>query len=144
MAKTNARVVMNRKALDEVQLAIADGMEAVCREIVKTARPPDATPFGEGLVTRGGWLVYNGSKKIAGGSLDGKQPKKPRAMTVRGQRGISAIAGFGFPGRFQEMGTVNHSAQPFLWPAFEAVADDIPRIMKPAVVARLRAPGAGR
>jgi hypothetical protein len=128
--KPSARVVLNRSALDEVHLALADGVTEIARTIVETARPPDATPFGEGLVTQGGWLVYNGSKKVAGGSLSGNQPKKPRAFRVRGTEGIAGIAGFGFPARFQETGTVDQPARPFLMPAVvkvKGVAADIMR-----------------
>lgn len=133
----SARVVLNRDALTAVGLAVADGLEQVVKSIVTEAHPPDATPYGEGLVTRGGWLVYHGSKKVGGGSLEGKQPKKPRALRVRGTTGITAIAGFGFPGRFQELGTVNHGAQPFLWPAWTRVEPRLEQIMAPAVRAHL-------
>lgn len=136
--KPNARVVLNRQALNAVGLAVADGLEAFARTVVTDAKPPDATPFGEGLVTSGGWLVYHGGKKVGGGSLTGKQPKKPRSLRVKGTTGITAIAGFGFPGRFQEIGTVNHPAQPFLWPSFTRNEGRIESLMRPAVQASLR------
>lgn len=139
MAKPSARVVINRSKMTEVGLAIGDGMAEVMRTIVETADPPDATPFGEGLVTRGGYLVYQGPNKLAGWGQDGKQPKKPRAFRVAGTTAITAIAGFGFPGRFQEQGTVHHPAQPFLWPTAQAVEPHIPEIMRPATSARLKA-----
>lgn len=135
--KVSSRVVLNRQALDKVTLAVAEGVERVVERIVRTARPPDATPFGDGLVTRGGWLVYAGSKKIGGDSLDGSTPKKPRDMRVAGRNAIIGVAGFGFPGRFQELGTVHHAAQPFLWPAYLQVESEIGPIMAPAVRARL-------
>jgi len=133
--KPSARVVLNRSNLSKVGLAVADGLEAVVRTIVERADPPDATPYGEGLVTRGGWLVYSGPNKVGGGSLQGKQPKKPRKFVVKGTEGtVAAIAGFGFPGHFQELGTAQHGAQPFLWPALMDVVPDIPSIL--AVEAR--------
>ena len=134
----SARVVMNRQAIDQVHLAVGDGVLAVAEEIVRTATPPDATPFGEGLVDRGGWLGYVGSKKIGGGSLDGRQPKKPRALRVRGSEEIVAIAGFGFPGRLQELGTAHHGSQPFLTPAGQNVSDRAPEIMRDRVPDSLR------
>ena len=134
--KVNARVVLNRSKLNEVGLAVADGLEVVARAIVEEANPPDATPYGEGLTTRGGWIVYHGTKKVAGGSMTGKQPKKPRAFRVKAGT-IAAIAGFGFPGRFQEIGTVHHGAQPFLWPSFTRIEDRIDELMAPAVKAHL-------
>lgn len=127
--KRNARVKLNRKAVDGVELAIADGLNAVVETIVRVARPPDATPFGEGLVTSGGWMTYVGGKKVDGGGLDGRQPKKPRAFRVKSAH-IVALAGFGFPGRFQEFGTVNHGAQPFFTPARDQVIPQIESIVR--------------
>jgi hypothetical protein len=135
--KPSTRVVMNRAALRTVDLAVADGLEEVVRTVVETATPPDATPYGTGLVTRGGWLVYAGADKVGGGSLDGRQPKKPRSLRVRGSGQIQAIAGFGFPGRFQEAGTAKMAAQPFLTPAAAATIPHAPAIMKPAVKRKL-------
>ena len=136
--KPSARVVLNRAALDAVHLALADGVEEIARTVVETAEPPDATPFGEGLVTSGGWLVYDGAKKVAGGSLTGLQPKKPRAFRVKGTAGITGIAGFGFPGRFQETGTVNQTARPWFTPAAIRVKGIAAAIMRDAVRSRTR------
>lgn len=110
MARTSARVVMNRKALSEVNLGFADGMLALAQEIVETANPPDATPFGEGLVTSGGSAAWVDGRKIGG------EGAKPRGLKLN-KPGITAIAGFGFPGRFQEVGTVRQPPRPFLSPA---------------------------
>lgn len=134
----STRVVLNRKAVRAVQVAIADGLFEVARTIIEVADPPDATPFGAGLVTQGGALAYVGDKKVGGWSQRGTQPKKPRAYKVRGQGAITAIAGFGFPGRFQEMGTVHHAAQPFLTPAANRTVDHAAEIMAPIVSAELR------
>ncbi len=134
--KASAKVMLNRQALSELHLAFAEGIEEIVRTVVEVAEPPDATPFGAGLVTAGGWLVYDGTKKVAGGSLRGLQPKKPRAF--RTGPGITGMAGFGFPGRFQETGTVNHAAQPFFTPAAEQVAGHAAEIMRDVVGPRLR------
>lgn len=136
--KPSARVVLNRAALTELGLAIAAGVEEIARTVVETADPPDATPFGEGLVTEGGWLVYQGANKVAGGSLRGLQPKKPRAFRVRGTTAIVGIAGFGFPGRFQETGTKNQPARPWFTPAVVRVKGVAGEIMRDAVGPRLR------
>lgn len=137
--KPSARVVLNRAALLRIDLALAEGVEEVCRTVVEVAgdAAPDATPFGEGLTTNGGWLVYAGSKKVAGGSLRGLQPKKPRDFKPE-PTGITGMAGFGFPGRFQETGTVNHPAQPFFTPSAERVAAHAGEIMRGVVGPRLR------
>lgn len=134
--KPGARVVLNRQALDRLHLVIAEGVEEIARTIVETAEPPDATPFGEGLVTSGGWAVYAGSRKVGGGSLDGTQPNKPRAFKAN-PTGITGIAGFGFPARFQEVGTVHHDAQPFLTPASKQVSGHAGEIMRGVVGPRL-------
>lgn len=135
--KPSTRVVMNRAALDEIDLAVADGLEEVVRTVVENANPPDATPFGAGLVTHGGWLVYAGANKVGGGSLDGRQPKKPRSLRVKGSHQVQAIAGFSFPGRFQEAGTAKMRANPFLTPSATEVTPHAPSIMAPAVRRRL-------
>jgi hypothetical protein len=115
------RVELNRKALNDIAGAFADGVFDVGKAIITVADPPDATPYGEGLVTRGGVLAYHGPKQVGAWSLSGKNPKKPRKVKVKMEAGnIFAIVGFGFPGRFQETGTINHPAQPFLTPAVDA------------------------
>lgn len=138
MARTSTRVVMNRASLDAVTLAVADGINEVVQTIVVEADPPDATPYGAGLVTQGGWITYAGTRKVDGGSIDGSTPQKPRDVRLSGLNAVVGIAGFGFPGRFQETGTVNHPAQPFVWPSLQRVEGRVAGIMAPAVRARLR------
>lgn len=112
-----SKVEFNRRNAERLELAIADGVFAVARHVVEQARPPDATPFGEGLVTRGGAIGWVRGKKIAQFSLSSANTvKKPRAVRVP-RDGAFAIGGFGFPARFQEIGTVHHGAQPFLLPS---------------------------
>jgi len=135
--KPSARLLLNRAALDEVHLALADGVLEIARTVVETANPPDATPFGVGLVKSGGWAVYAGSKKVGGGSLDGSQPAKPRSLETPADA-ITGIAGFGFPARFQETGTVDQPARPFLWPAAVRVKGVAADIMREIVGPRLR------
>jgi hypothetical protein len=126
--KPSARVVLNRQMLTKLGLAVANGVEEVARTVVETADPPDAAPFGAGLVTRGGWLVYVGNKKVAGGGTDGRQPKKPREWRPA-TGAVSGVAGFGFPAMFQEFGTAFHGAQPFLTPAVDRVRPHAGQIM---------------
>ena len=133
--KRSARVVLNRNALTALGLAVGNGLEAFARLVVVDANPPDATPYGEGLVTQGGWLAYHRNKKIGGGSLSGKQPRKPRGWRVSSNDSVEAIAGFGFPGRFQEMGTIHHAAQPFLWPSFLRNQDQLKHLLAKSVKA---------
>lgn len=134
-----SRIELNRRAMNELAGAFADGVFEIGKRIIEVADPPDATPFGEGLVTRGGVLAYHGSRQVGAWSLSGNKPKKPRKVKVRAEEGnVYAIAGFGFPGRFQETGTVNHAAQPFVTPALNRVAPEGPSILDRVVRPKLR------
>ena len=136
-----SRVVLNRSRLDAVTLAIADGMFAVMKEIVDQTTTPDSPrkpwPLGEGLPKQGGALVYVNGKKVAGYGLDGKQPKVPRAAHISRTVGAVAIAGWGFPARFNEMGTVRQPARPFFTPTVDRVLPRLATIMAPITSARL-------
>jgi hypothetical protein len=122
--------VLNRSTIDALAVAVADGLGAVAQQTIETANPPDAPPYGEGLVKRGGVLAYVGDKKVYGWGLDGKQPKKPRAFRVRGTgRQITAVGGFGFPAAFIEFGTIRHPARPFLTPALNRTLPEVPAIV---------------
>jgi hypothetical protein len=110
-------MVINREALHEVDLAMADAMEAMAVDVVGRVRPPDAAPFGEGLVESGGYVTYVDGRKVGGGAT------KPRSMRVRG-RGVVTATGYGFPGYFQEVGTVNQPPRPFLAPVVMDVMGD--------------------
>lgn len=132
--KQNVRTVLNRNALAAFSAGIADGMEALGEAFKEAVRPPDATPFGKGLVTTPDFGVWSDGKKVAGGGT------KPRSVRVR-QFGAVLIAGEGFPGRFQELGTVNHPPQPHVTPAMLAILPDAAGYIKPAVrkqLARVR------
>lgn len=132
--KTSARVVLNRSRVDRVHLAFATGAYQVAKEVLRAADPPDATPWGTGLVTNGGALLYRGRSKLAGVGLDGRQPRPPRAARVSADPNlIQAIVGYGFPGRFQELGTVNQPARPFLTPAAQQVIPRANQIMATVV-----------
>jgi hypothetical protein len=133
------RIELNRAKMNELAGAFADGVFEVGKAIVENADPPDATPFGQGLVTSGGVLAYHGSKMVGAWSLSGKKPKKPRKVKVSAEQGnVYAIVGFSFPGRFQEVGTVHHGAQPFLTPAVSQTGPQAPGILDRVVRPKLR------
>ena len=136
--KRSTRVVLNRKAVDGVELALADGVHEVAKEIVEVANVPDAAPYGEGLIVHGGTLLYKGNQKLDGWSKDGRQPKKPRRFRTPASGGVVAIAGFSFPGRFLEFGTSKMAAQPFLAPARDQVRPRIGSIVKQASAYRIK------
>lgn len=115
-----ARVEINREALHDLDLAMAKGLEALAFRVLLETDPPDATPYGEGLVDRGGFVSYVDGKRVGASQADAR---KPRAFRVRGQ-GASVAVGYGFPGRFQELGTERQPPRPFLSPAVMRVVGD--------------------
>lgn len=135
--KRTSRVVLNRRSLDQVRLVIGDGVSAVGKAIITTAKPPDAAPYGVGLVTTGGVITYVDGKRIDAWSETGLAPKQPRRIAVRKIVGAMAVVGYGFPGRFQELGTSHNPPQPFLMPAARAVASRASGIMRQATAYRL-------
>jgi hypothetical protein len=126
------RVVLNRAALDTITLGLADGLGEVALRMLHATHPPDETPFGEGLVDHGATAVWVNGKKI-GGDAD-----KPRALRLD-KPGVTAIVGFGFPGRFQEVGTVHQPARPFLTPGVFLVEPEADVVLSAASRKRLAA-----
>lgn len=129
MAK-GTRVLLNRSKLEDLTLFLADGMLEVADDIIAVAKPPDATPFGEGLVTEGGTAVWVNGKKVGG------EGNKPRGLRVQ-KPGVTAIAGFGFPGRFQEVGTIHQPPRPFVTPAANTILPNAPVTLSRAMRTRL-------
>jgi hypothetical protein len=127
LARRAVKVELNHAALSAVTMAVADGAFEMAKAVVFGADVPDATPYGEGLVRSGGVLAYVDRKLVAttatGAGTDGDPTvKKPRAAKLAD--GIVIIGGFGFPARFQEAGTVNQPARPFLTPELMATVPD--------------------
>lgn len=116
MAKAT-RVEINRARYTELTLGFADAVLALADAIIAATVPPDAPPIGKGLIRRGGTAVWVGLKKVGGvGS-------KPRSLKLVADW-ITAIAGYGWPGRFAEIGTIHEPARPFLTPAAAEVLPD--------------------
>lgn len=116
-ASSARRIEINRAKFDEITLAVADGMFELAKSIVLSAHPPDAPPYGQGLVQGGGVVAFAGNKRVGVAATGGQGAiTKPRAAKLD-PTGITVIGGFGFPGRFLEEGTVHTRAQPFLTPA---------------------------
>ena len=114
--KVSTRTVVNYKTLDAITRGLADGMALLGQAIIAGTKPPDATPFGEGLVTTGDWGTWVKGRKVGGTAT------KPRSAKLS-PTGITLLAGYGFPGRFQELGTVHQPARPFFTPV---VARELP------------------
>jgi hypothetical protein len=146
------RVRLNREALTQLGLAIADGFLEVGKTIIEVAEPPDSPldpyPLGEGLVKQGGVLVFVDGKKVAGWSQRGLQPKTPKAKdgaTAERQseekHGITALVGWGFPGRLVEGGTLKNAPNPFGSRAVDSVAPHAAEILRDMVAPTLAKKG---
>lgn len=136
-----SRVEINRAKLDEVMGGFADGVFDIARAIGTVAenRAPDAVPYGQGLVGRIGAIVWVRGQKVREWSSSGQRPDKPRALRVRSAGEIVGVVGAGFPGMFQELGTVHAPAQPFLTPAAQEVVGGEARVLlSKAMERRLR------
>jgi hypothetical protein len=127
--KPSSRVVLNREAVEAIRLGSADGLHAAAEAIQDTVRPPDAEPYGRGLVKREGTATYVDGKKVAG---TGTAPRG-----AAGQ-GIVTVFGWGFPARFNELGTSRQPARPFFTPAVAAgIAQAAPEVAE-GITLRLR------
>ena len=132
MARKNNRVTLNRAALDAITLGMADGLLALADAVIAATKVPDAPALGVGLIEAGGTVAYVLGKKVGGAA------KKPTAMKVR-KLGVAVAGGFGFPARFQELGTINQPARPFLTPALMATVPDAGPFIRAATAKRLAA-----
>jgi len=128
--RVGAKTILNRKCLSAISEGLADGLESVGTATIENTEPPDAEPFGEGLVTTGDWGLWLGTKKVGGTAT------KPRSVKL-GSEGLTLVVGYGFPGRFQEFGTIHQPARPFLTPAMLETLPTIPDYLSPAVKAKL-------
>lgn len=116
LARREAAVELNYAALDEIKRGLLDGLFDLGVAIITGADAPDATPYGQGLVRSGGVIGYVDKKLVRTFSLGAdKLVRKPRRARLTDE--IVVVAGFGFPGRFQEAGTIHQPARPFLTPA---------------------------
>jgi hypothetical protein len=123
IANRNARMVMNRAALDELQRGMADGLLVLGQRILDDARSVmkpghlDAPPYGEGLIASGHVLVYALGKKV-GGEEGGTG--KPRGMKAPKDQAVMGVWFSAPHAHFAELGTIRQPARPFLTPAVMA------------------------
>lgn len=127
--KPSSRVVYNRQCADALRLGVADGLVMLADAMIEASDPPDAAPYGEGLIESGGSVAYIDGKKVAGIAT------KPRGEPTK--TGIVAFAGWGFPARFNEFGTINQPARPFFGPGIESVTPDAADHIRDGVSGRL-------
>lgn len=123
------RTVLNRQALGALEQGFIGGMAEIGRATIAATQPPDAEPYGQGLITTGDWVVYAGGKKVAG------RANKPRGKLP--SKGIVLFVGFDFPARFNEQGTIHQQARPFLTPAMLEVTPEAAAHMRNPVLQAL-------
>lgn len=139
-----ALMELNLSKFDEITRAVGDGLFEAAKDVILDAAqhapdsPYDPYPTGEGLPKQGGVLGYIANKKTHGWSIRGDQPKKPRSIrTATKKHSVLVAAGFGFPGRFAERGTVRMRGRPFLEPAFDrassSIAAKVAAVAKPKI-----------
>lgn len=111
------RVVMNREAVGALLVGYADGLHQVGLDVIAAAHVPDAPPLGVGLVNKWGVATVAVGKRVASSGPVGNIPREGAAP----KGSITTVVGYGFPGRFVELGTSDTAPQPFLTPAIGAV-----------------------
>jgi hypothetical protein len=158
MATMSYRVVLNRAALDEARLGVADGMAKMGEDIVADAKTHIHNITGK-LSKSGDYGVWVDNRKVAAGKAN--KPKNTPS------RGIILAVGFGAPqAHLVEFGTSGSDerlhtfrkgtrkgktvmlrahkatrAKPFLTPAVMRRVRGIPDYVRPAVAARMRRAG---
>ena len=110
--KQTSRVILNRAKVEKLRLGIADAIFGVALEVLDNTHPPDAPPYGKGLIEGGGAVAFVDKKKVNGTTIGGRQIKKPRSLKLgTGEDGIVAIVGYGFPGRLVHNGSIHNKAR---------------------------------
>jgi hypothetical protein len=124
---------MNREAVDALRLGWADGVQEEAEAIVATAaqRIPDVDIIGKGLKFSGAAVTYVDGKKVAG------KGTAPRGMASAAATSVVTVLGFGFPGRFREVGTVRQPPRPTLTPAMAARVQGGMRAIPLRIIKRL-------
>lgn len=139
IANRKARVIMNRGALDQVQLGMADGLLQLGQQILDRARSTmvpghlDAPPYGEGLIASGHVLTYALGKKVGGEEGETGKPrgmKAPKNQVVLGVWFSSRLA------HLHELGTIKMPARPFLTPAVMATVGEAGPYVQRAIAKR--------
>ena len=137
LANRAARVQMNRAALDDLVLGMADALLAVGQKIIDDAAanaprdPETAARRGVPMMADTGVLgVWAGGKKVGGGMVSKPRVSKVITTSMGVQKTVRRVAstpkneavlfcGFASPiAHFAELGTINEIARPFFTPAF--------------------------
>lgn len=106
------RTTVNRREIERLRDANARGMAAMGQDILATTRPPDAPPFGEGLVDTGRFVVVQDGRAVAGTG------EVPRGWGDA--KGTDMLVTWGFPSRFLHTGTIKMRPHPFATQPYDA------------------------
>lgn len=133
--KQQVKVVLNRKAIDDLTLGAADGLHELAATIIEEAEVPVAAEahwikkgvqVAPGHTARtGGSLAFVNGKQVGGRTRGGRDLEGNVRGTIGSRSAQIVVAGgFGFPGRLIEFGTAETAAHPFLTPALLARVPD--------------------
>jgi hypothetical protein len=121
--KVSVWVVANRKALDAIRQGYVDGLEEIGKVLIEQTEPLDDPATPEKIV--GDWGVWADGRKVAGTAA------KPRAADTK--KGLTLLAGFPFPMRFDEIGTIHQPPRPRFSPTLSVVIPGSGRYVSIAV-----------
>jgi hypothetical protein len=142
IANRKARVVLNRAVLDELQLAMANGLLALGEQIIADARanaprdPVIAEKRGVPMMAdTGNLVVYAGGKKVGG---DEGGTGKPRGMATPKDQAVLGVW-FSSPiAHLVELGTIKMGARPFLTPSLAGHLGDVGPYVTKAINTRAK------
>lgn len=143
-ARAAAKIEMNRKALDEFQLGMADGLGEMGKRVldeshsIAAAYPAVApgTPGGlrdpaaaaergaKMLMDTGRVIVYLDGKNVGRLGIDVDVTSKPKGMRARKGEVSMEVAYFSKLAHLVELGTIKMPARPFLLPAAHKIIPD--------------------
>lgn len=121
--RISSKTVLNRKSLTLLRGAFVDGMEQIGIDLIARTEPLDDPTTQEKII--GDWGIWVDGKKVAGTAT------KPRRENVKS--GITLLAGFPFPMRFGEMGTIDQPSRPRFSPTLSEVIPDAHRYIRQPV-----------
>jgi len=153
IARREAKIVMNKAAVDALQMGMADGLIMLGKEIIADASqgpggsgvgslrdPKKAAERGTPMMLDTGYCsVWAMGKLVFGSAQVAASKNKPRGFKTPKDQ-VVLVTAFASPlSHFAEQGTVNEIARPFLLPAFNRGVPGAAKFVVPAMGKRIRA-----
>lgn len=146
LARRGAVVVMNKAAIDALQMGMADGLIELGERIIADARanaprdPETAAKRGVPMLADTGFAsVWALGKLVSGSTAVAASKNKPRGLKTPKDQ-VVLVTAFASPiAHLVELGTVKMNARPFLIPALNANVDNAARFVVPAMGKRVKA-----